>query len=293
MIGIHASAPHPSPPSRSVTRAAPAVSTPPPGAPAEGSPMTWFTQSLVLARRQLVVVLRDRATLLQILLAPALTMVMFKVVLGDVVGQATGQNSVYGTVPLVILVSAMFGSIASGVRLNLERGTGLLGRLYVLPINRGADLTSRIISEVVRIAFTTALLLLLGTVIGFRFTQGPLAVIGIFGVALMFGVSFSVFVLALAVNARPTAPIVPLLSLISSLMMFFNSGFSPVDAYPSWLQPIVEHQPMTPAIEVMRALAAGGPITANLLAVTAWSVGFIVVFTIPALRGYRKAATTR
>ncbi|MGW5525074.1 ABC transporter permease [Gordonia sp. NPDC003950] len=259
----------------------------------EGSPRSWYRQSLVLSRRQLVVLLRDRGTVLQILLVPALTMLMFKVVLGDAIGSATGQNSAYGTVPLVILVSAMFGSVSSGVRLNLERGTGLLGRLYVLPINRGADLTARVVCEIVRIAATTTILLAAGTLIGFRFDQGPWAVLGIMGVSLMFGVAFSVFVLALAVNARPTAPIVPLLSLISSLLMFFNSGFSPVEAYPTWLQPVVEHQPMTPAIEVMRAFAAGGPITANLIAVTAWSVGCIVVFAVPALRGYRKAATNR
>ena len=195
----------------------------PPASPAtaqpEGSPKSWYRQSLVLSRRQLVVLLRDRGTVLQILLVPALTMLMFKVVLGDAIGSATGQNSAYGTVPLVILVSAMFGSVASGVRLNLERGTGLLGRLYVLPINRGADLTSRVVCEIVRIAVTTAILLAAGTLIGFRFTQGPWAVLGIMGVALMFGVAFSVFVLALAVNARPTAPIVPVLSLISSLLL--------------------------------------------------------------------------
>lgn len=294
MTSIHASAPTPSPVRRTPTRAAAAAPPPPPDtALPEGSPKSWYTQSLVLARRQLVVLLRDRATVLQILLIPALTMIMFKVVLGDAVGKATGQDSAYGTVPLVILVSAMFGSIAAGVRLNLERGTGLLGRLYVLPINRGADLTSRIICEIARITLTTAILLAAGTLIGFRFTQGPLAVLGILGVALMFGIAFSIFVLALAVNARPTAPIVPLLSLISSLLMFFNSGFSPLDAYPTWLQPIVEHQPMTPAIEVMRSFAAGGPITADLIAVFAWAAGLIILFTYPALRGYRKAATSR
>ncbi|UAK40183.1 ABC transporter permease [Gordonia bronchialis] len=294
MTSIHASAPTPSPQRRTTARKAAAAPPPPPDtALPEGSPKSWYTQSFVLAHRQLVVLLRDRATVLQILLIPALTMIMFKVVLGDAVGKATGQDSAYGTVPLVILVSAMFGSIAAGVRLNLERGTGLLGRLYVLPINRGADLTSRVISEVVRITLTTAILLAAGTLIGFRFTQGPFAVVGILGVALLFGIAFSIFVLALAVNARPTAPIVPVLSLISSLLMFFNSGFSPLDAYPAWLQPIVEHQPMTPAIEVMRAFAAGGPITANLIAVIAWSAGLIVIFTYPALHGYRKAATSR
>ncbi len=262
-------------------------------APPERSMRAWATQSLVLAGRQLAVLVRDRATILQLILVPALTMVMFKVVLGETVGQATGQDSVYGTVPLVILVSAMFGSLASGVRLNGERSTGLLARLYVLPINRGADLTSRVICEILRILATTAVLLAAGVAIGFRFTQGVLPVLGIVGVALLFGTAFSILVLALSVNAPPGAPIVPLMSLVSSLLMFFNSGFGPVEAYPSWLRPIVANQPMTPAIDAMRHLAVGGPVAHDLMVVAAWAAGIAVVFTYPALRGYRRAATAR
>ncbi|MEP9393592.1 ABC transporter permease [Gordonia sp. VNQ95] len=262
-------------------------------ADSERSLTAWAVQSLVLTHRQLSVLIRDRATVVQILFVPALTMVMFKVVLGDTIGSATGQNSAFGTVPLVILVSAMFGSLASGVRLNQERGTGLLGRLYVLPIHRAADLTSRLLCEAVRILLTTFLLLIAGLGIGFRFTQGPVAVLGILAVSLMFGMAYSMMVLAIAVNVRPSAPLVPMLSLLSSVLMFFNSGFSPVDAYPTWLQPIVAHQPMTPAIEVMRSFASGGPITSDFLTVVAWTVAALAICTYPALRGYRKAATSR
>ncbi|MCZ0914460.1 ABC transporter permease [Gordonia amicalis] len=264
-----------------------------PASAGERSPRALTEQSLVLTWRQLAVLVRDRATVLQILFIPALTMVMFKVVLGDAIGSATGQDSVYGTVPLVILVSAMFGSLASAVRLNKERATGLLGRLYVLPIHRAADLTSRVLCEVVRIVITTILLLLAGMFIGFRFTQGPFAVLGILGVALMFGIAYSTFVLSVAVNVRPSVTLVPMLSLLSSVLMFFNSGFSPVEAYPTWLQPIVENQPMTPAIDVMRALASGGPITENMVKVVLWAVTITVVCAVPALRGYKKAATAR
>ncbi len=260
---------------------------------AEGSVRAWFTDSLVLTSRQVSVMIRDRATFVQLIVVPLATLLMFKVVLGDAIGGATGQDSTYSTVPLVILVSAMFGSVAAGIRLNRERGTGLLARLYVLPINRGADLTSRLASEVVRIVLVTALLIAVGSTIGFEITGGFWSVVGIFGVALMFGVAYAMLVLALAVSAEPSAPLVPLLSLVSSVLMFFNSGFSPVDAYPGWLQPIVENQPMTPTIEVMRSLAAGGPIAHNMVEVTIWTVLIIGVCIYPALRGYRKAATAR
>ncbi|GAA1479881.1 peptide ABC transporter permease [Gordonia sinesedis] len=264
-----------------------------PALPPEWSFRAWLTQSGHLAVRQLLVWVRDPATMMQSLLMPALAMVMFKVVLGDAVGQATGQNSAYGTVPLVILLGAMFGSMAAAVKLNVERGTGLLARLYVLPIHRGADLTSRILAELLRILLTTVILLFAGLLIGFRFTQGPWAAVGIVAVALLYGAAFSMMVLALAVNAKPAAPIVPLLSLVSSLLMFFNPGFAPLDSYPGWLQWVVANQPMSPAIEVMRSLALGGPITENLLKTIAWAVALLAIFTYPALRGYRKAAVDR
>lgn len=259
----------------------------------EASVRAWWRQTRILVGRQLLVAVRDVPTLIQVLVFPALTMLMFKVVLGDVVGQATGQDSIYGTVPLVILTSAMFGSVVSATRLNMERRTGLLSRLWVLPVNRAADFTARVLAESTRALLTTICLLAAGVVIGFRFTQGIGPAIGIFAVAVAYATAFAMLTLALAVNTAPGAPLVPFLGLLSSLMMFFNSGFSPVDMYPGWLQPIVANQPMTPAIDVMRALAAGGPVAANLIKVTVWTVAITALTVYPALRGYRRAAVGR
>ncbi|WP_051092640.1 ABC transporter permease [Jongsikchunia kroppenstedtii] len=259
---------------------------------AAGGITAWWRHSGLLLGRQIKVWLRDPGTLGQSIIFPALSMVMFKVVLGDTIGQATGQNSAYSTVPLVILVGAMFGGMATSVRLSVERRTGLLARLYVMPIHRGADLTSRIVAELLRILLTSIVLVAAGFLIGFRFTQGPWAALGILGVPLLYGAAFSIMTLALAVNSS-RIPLVPILSLFCSLMMFFNSGFAPVESFPTWLQGVVKYQPMSCAIEVMRSLAAGGPITENLIRTAIWAGAMLVIFTIPALIGYRRAATAR
>jgi ABC-2 type transport system permease protein len=72
--------------------------------------------------------------------------------------------------------------------------------------------------------------------------------------------------------------------------MFFNSGFVPLENYPAWLQPLVRAQPMSCAIEAMRACTLGGPITTPLLQTLAWSTGLALVFGTLAVRGYRRAA---
>ncbi|MBT0565779.1 ABC transporter permease [Williamsia sp. CHRR-6] len=264
---------------------------PPAAALGERGWTAYRKHTAALSGRQLMVVGRDRVTLLQTLLFPALSMIMFKVVLGDAIGQATGQNSAFGTVPLVVLVGAMFGSLAGGVRLMTERRTGLLTRLYVLPIHRGADLSARIIAELARILLGTVILTSFGMIIGWRFNQGLLPALGIFAVALLYGAAFFSIVLTVSLSSSKV-PLVQVMSLVSSLLMFFNSGFSPVSAYPKLLQPLVSNQPMTTAIDTMRALAVGGPVADSLVKTLAWAIGIMVVFAYPALRGYRKAAAS-
>ncbi|MCK0438398.1 ABC transporter permease [Gordonia alkaliphila] len=256
----------------------------------ERSFAAWFRQTSVLVGRQLLVAFRDPATVIQVVIFPALTLLMFKVVLGDVVSKATGHDSVYGTVPLVLLTSTMFGSGVAAIRLVIERGSGLLSRLYVLPINRIADFSARVLSESLRALLTSIVLVGAGFTIGFRFTQGIGPAIGLFAVAVMYATAFAMLTLATAVISRPGLPLVAYIGLLTTFMMFFNSGFSPIDGYPGWLQPIVANQPMTPAIEVMRSLAQGGPIAADLIKVIVWTVVIMVLSAYPALRGYRRAA---
>ncbi|MEO9327745.1 ABC transporter permease [Gordonia aurantiaca] len=267
----------------------PEVTTP----PEEKSFRTWRNQTLVLTGRQLLVIVRDVPTLIQIIVFPMLTMLMFKVVLGDIVGKATGEDSAFRTVPLMVIVSAMFGSVAAATRLNVERQTGRLARLWVLPVNRSADFSSRILGEILRVCATTVAIFAAGHLIGFRFTQGVGPAIGMLVIATAYGACYAMFVLAVAVNVGPGAPLVPFLGLLSSVLMFFNSGFSPVDAYPGWLQPIVANQPMTPAIDAMRALAVGGPVAGDVIKVAIWTALIGGLSFYPALRGYQKAAVER
>uniref|UniRef100_UPI003D8B0B3C ABC transporter permease n=1 Tax=Gordonia sp. B7-2 TaxID=3420932 RepID=UPI003D8B0B3C len=260
--------------------------------PSTSARTSLITEAWVLTLRQLTVWVRDKTTLFQCIVVPVISMVMFKVVLGDTIGQATGQDSAYGTVPLVILLSAMYGALGAGVRLNVEAGGGLLARLYVMPIHRTADLAGRIAAELLRILLTTILLIGTGYLIGFRLPGLP-ALIGMTGVALLYGAAFSVMVLALAVSSPPRSPIVPSLSLVTTLLMFFNTGFAPADSYPTWLQPFVENQPMSPAIDTMRALATGEELGTDLMKTVLWAMLVAGLSIYPAIRGYRKSATRR
>ncbi|NIL81905.1 ABC transporter permease [Rhodococcoides kroppenstedtii] len=258
----------------------------------ERGPRAYVSHSLLQAKRLLTKWFRDPLTMIQTVIYPSVTLLMFSVVLGRSITGATGENAVYGQVPMIALVGSVFGALASGVSLKREAQTGLLTRFYVMPTHRASGLTGRLLAEAVRMVLTTMFIVLVGFAIGFRFDQGLLPAIAFFGLPLLLGTGFATFVTALAVMA-PKLPLVELLSLVCTLLMFFNSGFVPTRAYPPWLQGFVANQPMSTAIESMRGLSAGGPVQGPLTQTAIWAVALTVIFAVPAVRGYRKAAMGR
>lgn len=257
----------------------------------EGSMRALWTHSLIQAKRLLIRWTRDPSTMIQALLYPALMLIMFRVVLGNSISAATGVPAIYGTVPMIALVGAMFGSIVSAVGLKGERHTGLLSRFWTTPTHRAAGLVGRMIAEAVRVFVTTLVIVAVGVAMGFRFNQGIGAGIAVVLLPIVFGIGFAVMVTFLA-TVSGDAPLVELVSIFCTLLMFFNAGFVPVLAYPPWLQPVVAAQPMSVAVDAMRNLALGGPVMTPVLQTFAWSLGMVVVFLIPAIRGYKKASSS-
>ncbi|AYF77090.1 peptide ABC transporter permease [Nocardia yunnanensis] len=251
----------------------------------------WVQQSLIQCKRLLIGWMRDPSTTIQTLVFPAATLIMFRIVLGDSIQLATGRPAIYGFVPMVMLVAAMSGSIVSALGFKVEKMTGLLGRFHTMPIHRAAGLTGRLLAEAVRVLITSLFVLAVGVCLGFRFWYGFPAAVAMMAIPILFAVGFAVMVTALATLTEGVM-LVSIIGIVQTLLMFFNSGFVPVYAYPTWLQATVQNQPMSTAIDAMRGLSYDGPIATPLWKTVAWTVGMIVVFAYPAVRGYRRAAET-
>lgn len=253
------------------------------------SPRMLVPQTMIQTKRLLMRWYRDPLTVMQALVFPALLLVMLNSVLGTQISAFADADALYGSVPMLSLVGVMSGSLAGAVTLGRERNEGLLARFWVLPVHRASGLLSRVAAECARITAGTLVIVAVGVVLGFRFTQGPLAAIALFTIPLIYGLGFATMVTALAVYTAKTA-LVEVISLGSSLLMFFSTGFVPLSAYPGWARPLVEHNPLTQAIDTMRGLSLGGPVRGPLLATLAWSLGAIAVFALPAAIGFRRAS---
>jgi ABC-2 type transport system permease protein len=258
-------------------------------APRENSPGQLARHTWVYTKRLLRRWIRDRTTVLESLLMPVALLVTLNIVLGRSISQVTGHSALYGSVPMVAMVAAMSGSMVGGIGLMRERSDGLLSRLWVLPVHRASGLLSRLAADAVRIVVTTVVILCAGLVMGFRFQQGILASVAWVFVPTVFGLAFTVIVITLALYAANTI-VVEGTEVIWGMLMFFSSGFVPLDQFPRWIQPVVQHQPVSYAVEAMRGLSLGGPVLAPTVAILLWSAGIVVACAILMAIGYRRAS---
>lgn len=254
-----------------------------------GEQGSLLIQSWVQAGRLLIRWRRDRAVLMGSLVFPICLLLAYQVVLDQQVHRVTGVDSVYGLVPVCAVLSALFGSLGSGVGIAVERETGLLSRLWVLPVHRASALTGRLTAEAARALIGTVTITALGVVLGLRFAHGWLAALVYILVPSILVVGFTAVAMSLAIRSNGRTVMTWLASVTVSLA-FINPGTTPIGMFPEWLRPLVRLQPMSPPIQTMWALAHDGPILWPLAMTFIWAIVLLAIFTPIAVRGYRRAA---
>lgn len=264
------------------------------------TPMTWQVRRAVGPLVQIAVHTgtllrswsRDPGIVVQSLAFPTFMLLMFQLVFGKSVTALGSGDSIYGNTGLVALVGALYGTVATAMTLIHERDSGLLSRMWTLPVSRSGFIAGRLAAEAVRTGLATVVLFLVAMTMGFRVEQGAWSALGAWAVPMIFAVGVAAPVIALATVASGTQS-VQFLGGVFLFLLFFNSGFAPVSEYPGWLQPVVRNQPMSPAIDAIRGLTEGGPVAGPLTATIAWTVGLLAVFGPLAVRGYRRASEGR
>ena len=71
---------------------------------------------------------------------------------------------------------------------------------------------------------------------------------------------------------------------------FASSMFVPTNTMPNWLEPIAHNQPVSVAVDAIRALSTSGFDTDLVLKAFLWAAGLLAVFIPLAVSRYRRSA---
>ena len=265
----------------------PSAITVPPASPlrAPTSPGAGFwTSALAVARRTVRKFVRTPQLIVLTTIQSALWLLIFRYIFGGAI-DVDGVSYVAFLVPGVVVTNALFSGMgaAAGVAEDIEQG--FFDRLRSLPIPRVAVMAGRGLADTALLTWGLAVATALGFAVGFR-THGSVAAgLAAFGLCVLFGFAFDwVFITIGLVGGNAQAA--QGLALLAVPLTFVSSAYVPVSSMPGWMQAFATHQPVTPMVDAVRALAGGPQAQALLEHGTAyyvevsliWSAAIIAVF---------------
>jgi len=263
----------------------------PSGGPGLVTQARWaVSDSLMIAKRNLLVWIRVPAYLVFTVIQPVMFVLLFVYVFGGAIPVPTPGGYVNFLMPGIIAQTAAFASFATAIALAQELKKGVIDRLRSMPMARSAVLTGRLAADTVRMVVTILIIIGVGYAVGFRFLNGFGPAVGMVVLATVFGLAICTIAAftGLAIGDEESVQAFGLIWLFP--LTFVSSAFVPVSTMPGWLQAFAYHQPVTIVVDTMRALALGGPIAENLWKSIAWLAAIFIVFIPLAVRAYRRAA---
>jgi ABC-2 type transport system permease protein/oleandomycin transport system permease protein len=253
--------------------------------------LNFLKDTVTLTGRNLMRIRRTPQLLFFSSIQPVMFLLLFNYVFGGAVTRGSLDGGAYITflLPGILAQTALFGAIQTGVGMSQDISKGVVDRLSSLPISRGAIVAGRTLADAARNILVVGIMIGVGSLLGFRFTQGfPEAMLAV-GLALLFGFAFSWISLALGLLVKDpeTAQVAGFLWTFP--IVFASSVFVPVETMPDWLQVFAEHQPLTQAVDAIRHLTTGGGSSEAVVFTLLWALGIVAVFGPISARLFRRA----
>ncbi|SNT58533.1 ABC-2 type transport system permease protein/oleandomycin transport system permease protein [Asanoa hainanensis] len=245
--------------------------------------------SRVMAQRQLRKTLRRPTYIVFSFVQPVIFVLLFRYIFGGAID--TGSVSyVNYLMPGIIVQTAVFGAMVTGIGLTEDLATGVVDRLRSLPMARSAVLFGRTAADAVTNVLTLIVMTAVGLAVGFRPSQPAWQLAAAFVLVLAFSYVFSWISawVGLSVKNPETAQSAGFIWVFP--LTFASSAFVPTDSMPAAVRAFSEVNPVSLCVDAVRALTIGGPSpTAPALQTLAWLAGLLVIFVALAVRAFRRA----
>ncbi|WP_327289036.1 ABC transporter permease [Streptomyces sp. NBC_01198] len=267
---------------------------------ARGGVIQSAHDSLVVAKRNLLRMMRIPEVVIFGLIQPIMFVVLFSYVFGGSVNVGgTFDARAYREFLMagIFAQTVTFATAGAGAGIADDMSKGLIDRFRSLPMSRGAVLTGRTLADLVQTALTVVVLACVGLLVGWRIHHGVPKMFAAFALLLLLGYAFSWIGALIGLSVRsPEAATSGGLIWLFPVTFVSNAFVSPQNMTP-WLRHVAEWNPFSATVQAGRVLfgnpgvvqSDAWPMQHPVWASLAWSVVIIVVFRTLAVRKYRSA----
>ena len=244
--------------------------------------------SRVMAARQLRKILRRPMYVVYLFVQPVIFVLLFRYVFGGAIN--TGRISyVNYLMPGIIVMTAIFGSLTTGLGLTEDMAAGAVDRFRSLPIARSAVLIGRTAADLLTNLLSLIVMLLIGLAVGFRPSQPVYDVVLAFALVLAFAYVFSWISAWVGITVRnpETAQSVGFIWVFP--LVFASSAFVPTSHMPGVVHTFADINPVTLVVNAARSLTIGhGHAAGPALGALAWLAALLLIFVPLAVRAFRR-----
>ncbi|WP_344220624.1 ABC transporter permease [Kribbella sancticallisti] len=246
------------------------------------------SDAITMMDRSIRLTRRNSETLIMSVVLPLLMMALFVYVFGGAID--TGTQYINYVVPGILLLTTGYGAANTAMAVADDMTSGMIDRLRSLPIRSSAVLAGHVTASVARNALSTAIVILTAIAMGFRPSATPLDWLAAIGLLLLYVIALSWLAAALGVIAK-TVESASALSFFMLFLPYLSSAFVRTETMPRFLQPISEHQPITPVIESVRSFLTGTALGSSGWIALAWCGGLLACSITLASLLYRRRTT--
>jgi ABC-2 type transport system permease protein len=238
--------------------------------------------------RAMLKIKHDPKQLVDSIAIPILFTVLFTYLFGGAIGGSPGAYLTVllpGTLSMSIAIVTMYG----GARLAQDVTTGAFDRFRSLSLWRGAFVFGGLLSDAARYLFASAIVVVLGLIMGYRPENGATGVLAAVVLMSAFGLSLSLLWAAVALLVRDPAVVISIANIVLMPLSFASNIFVQPETMPGWLRAFVQVNPLSHVATATRGLmnnaaGTGGSLAWALLA----TAGITAVCAPLALHLYSK-----
>ncbi len=225
--------------------------------------------------------------LLDVTVTPVMFVVMFTYIFGGAIAGSTGEYLDY-ILPGILVMSVLFTTVYSGVALNTDLTRGVVDRFRSLPIWKPAPLVGSLLGDCVRYVLAGIVIMLVGTILGYRPPAGIGGVVLALGLVVLFAFGLSWVFTTLGLLLRSPAAVLNAGFLGIFPLTFLSNVFVDPETLPAGLEAFVNVNPISILATASRGLMEGNAEGGDIAIVLAVAAGLTAVFAPLTTRMYRK-----
>jgi ABC-2 type transport system permease protein len=250
-------------------------------------PASALSAVLTLAWRALLKIKHVPFQLFDVTVTPIMFTLLFTFIFGGALAGSPRQYVQY-LLPGVLVQTVLFITVYTGVGLNSDIRKGLYDRFRSLPMWQPAPLLGALVGDVFRYSVASALILVVGFILGFRPQGGATGVLLAIALVLTFSFALSWLWIIVGMLVRTPESVMTTSFVFLMPLTFASDIFVDLGTMPGWLQAVVGRNPVTHLANACRNLMHGRPAAADVLWALLASAVLVLAASPIAMRLYRK-----